>query len=525
MATEELRFLIACEGVGLRKWQERAITEIVKTGLAKPSAIVLAGELSSSPPQWLLNWLPSFAQSTNFDNTLPIVSWTEEANVGANFVLDFSRSESVIRPARSARLERWFLCSACGADPLASVIKAFVDGQPHVELFLVRELAGGTGQQILYNGRLPIRTNPLGTAETVLRYCAVWFGIACRRIILNLPIPETRVPDSVNSKWSWWSFGRFGFAALRSLAKFAAGQFTLDHWNVGLAPITDETSLSRLVDWRSVLWFPPPEGFFVRADPFLAARGQAGIDVLYEHLDYEVGKGILMCANCSGDFKPKSYDVVADLHVHVSYPYIFSDGVSRLIVPETNEACEVAVYILSGPPYRLTHKRVILTDVPLCDGTIFSFGGRWWLFGTRSDLDTSVQLFAWWADSIHGDWKPHLCNPIKCDVTGSRPAGSPFWFGGKLIRPAQDMSSSYGGAITLNELAKLTPDEFDEIPVGRITPDPDGPYGAGVHTFSISNGLIVLDGKRRDWNWRAPLIRRRLDSLSRQRATPHTVGA
>jgi hypothetical protein len=43
---------------------------------------------------------------------------------------------------------------------------------------------------------------------------------------------------------------------------------------------------------------------------------------------------------------------------------------------------------------------------------------------------------------------------------------------------------------------KLTLEEIREEPVGRLVPDPAGPYPAGLHTVgSIGNGTLI-DGAR-----------------------------
>ncbi len=49
-------------------------------------------------------------------------------------------------------------------------------------------------------------------------------------------------------------------------------------------------------------------------------------------------------------------------------------------------------------------------------------------------------------EGLEGPWEPHRRNPVKCDVRGSRPAGTPFVHGGELYRPAQDGSKRYGKA-------------------------------------------------------------------------------
>src|SRR5439155_12990002 len=96
----------------------------------------------------------------------------------------------------------------------------------------------------------------------------------------------------------------------------------------------------------------------------------------------------------------------------------------------------------------------------------------------------------------------------KCDITSARPAGVPFWVAGSLIRPAQDCSRSYGGAITLNKIHELTPTRFREETVASIVPDPRGPYPDGIHTLSFVGDSMLIDSKRHVFRWNAPELNR-----------------
>ena len=87
-------------------------------------------------------------------------------------------------------------------------------------------------------------------------------------------------------------------------------------------------------------------------------------------------------------------------------------------------------------------------------------------------------------------------NPVKFDVHSSRPAGTPFWHNGSLYRPAQDSSRTYGGAIVINRITKLTLDEFQEETAIHLDPFRHTRYPDGWHTLSAAGSITVLDGKR-----------------------------
>ena len=101
-----------------------------------------------------------------------------------------------------------------------------------------------------------------------------------------------------------------------------------------------------------------------------------------------------------------------------------------------------------------------------------------------------------WADRLEGPWILHPANPIKMDVRSSRNGGSIFRVADQLIRPAQDCSRTYGGALILNRILECTPERYREEPIARLLPDELGPFPAGVHTLSCDGKTIWIDGKK-----------------------------
>jgi hypothetical protein len=91
---------------------------------------------------------------------------------------------------------------------------------------------------------------------------------------------------------------------------------------------------------------------------------------------------------------------------------------------------------------------------------------------------------------------------VKYDVCSARSGGTPFAYGGQLYRPGQDCSETYGGAVRLNRITCLTPEEFAEETVAVVRPDPKGRYPAGLHTLSAFGDCTLIDGKR--WVWCPP---------------------
>jgi hypothetical protein len=59
-----------------------------------------------------------------------------------------------------------------------------------------------------------------------------------------------------------------------------------------------------------------------------------------------------------------------------------------------------------------------------------------------------------------------------------------------------DCAATYGTAVVINRVDRLSPTEFEETAVARIAPAPDGPYPAGLHTLNRMGAAAVVDGKR-----------------------------
>ena len=147
---------------------------------------------------------------------------------------------------------------------------------------------------------------------------------------------------------------------------------------------------------------------------------------------------------------------------------------------------------------------MLFENVAACDATLHVHDDRWWMFVSIRDdgFRGSDELFLFYAGGPLGPWTAHPRNPIKSDVRSARPAGRLFYRGDRLIRPAQDCSETYGGALLLCEVLELTPTSYREAVVKRLGPGwLTG--NRGFHTLSFSKRLEVIDGKLDLPRWRA----------------------
>ncbi len=274
--------------------------------------------------------------------------------------------------------------------------------------------------------------------------------------------------------------------------------FRHDHWNVGVvdAPISTFLDPAAKV---SVRWLPSPAPGTYFADPFGIVRGDR-TEILLEAYDFRSAKGVIASVRAVGGAEFTSPRVALDLPVHASYPFLVEHDETVYCIPETAHAGEIDLYEATEFPYRWRKAGTLLPEFAGVDPTIVRHDGRFWLFCTDLERGPFSDLHVWYANDLFGPWTPHAQNPVKSDVRSARPGGTPFRVGGTLYRPAQDCSSGYGGSITINRVARLTPEEFREAPIAVVRPFRDGPLTRGIHTLSTLGQRTLVDGKRVGFN-------------------------
>jgi hypothetical protein len=131
------------------------------------------------------------------------------------------------------------------------------------------------------------------------------------------------------------------------------------------------------------------------------------------------------------------------------------------------------------------------------DASILFYENRWWLFcGIRGDLPNE-KLHIFYADALEGPYYPHLLNPVKTSPEGSRMGGNFIRRGNEIYRPGQYSRKWYGEKIAWWKIVKLTPEVFEEEPVGEWAPDRSWTFSDGLHTVSTAGDFFAIDAKKR----------------------------
>ena len=377
-----------------------------------------------------------------------------------------------------------------------------VRGDPVTGAVLQRLTDRLDGGVILHRGTFrTVAHSYVRNRDAVYMGSADWPARVCRDIQNGtapyLEAEPSRTEAPVDRNPSARSMVRFGATVARNFVRAQvralAGQ---DRWRIGVI----EAPIESLLDGAprpEVRWLPAGRRETYLADPF-PVPGDANGSILAEQYDHRTRTGRIVRVDRSGVARR-----ILDTGVHASYPFTFEHDGVVWCTPETVKAGRVDLYRSSVADRGWTRVATLIDDFPAVDPTVFRHDGLWWLFCTDGARGPNTKLHAWYAADLLGPWTPHGANPLKTDVTSSRPAGTPFVHRGRLHRPAQDAARTYGGRVVINEVVRLTPTEFEERVVAAVEPDPHGPCPDGVHTVSAAGARTLVDGKRRGFVWRA----------------------
>ncbi len=238
-------------------------------------------------------------------------------------------------------------------------------------------------------------------------------------------------------------------------------------------------------------WIEAPRGR-LHADPFLIERsGQ--VYCFFEDLDHARHLGRISCAAVDPDGSFREVRPALELPYHLSYPFVFEDGGDTFMVPESRRNGTVDLFRAVEFPGRWEKVRTLL-EGPGLDATVLRAQGLYWFFvAVREPEGAGEQLLLFHAGSLDGELTFHAMNPISADIRSCRPAGAIFRQGGRLVRPVQDCSVTYGHQLSFAEIVTLTPDSYREEIVATVSP----PAGMnGIHTYNRLGAIEVVDGKR-----------------------------
>lgn len=235
----------------------------------------------------------------------------------------------------------------------------------------------------------------------------------------------------------------------------------------------------------------PPAGHFY-ADPFIVEHN--GKDYVFFE-DYSIAghKGVISFVAIEKDGSYGDCQVAIEKDYHLSYPFIFKEDGKIFMIPETSKNNTIELYEAVNFPCEWKLAHVLLEGFDASDTTLFSANKKWLFTLITAPGEREGNLFLFFADSIYGTWHPHPLNPVNSDPANSRPGGNLFYYGSRLIRPAQNGAVKYGRSLVFNEIFCMTEDTFSEIKLAEMGPS-WLEYNKCFHTYNFNENFEVVDG-------------------------------
>ena len=326
---------------------------------------------------------------------------------------------------------------------------------------------------------------PAQVADEILRYPADFITTS------ETTAPVFKVPGNFEmAKFLYklfWNRVRFYYREL----------VAAEVWNVGLIkkPITEvalgpdklkKTDITWLRQFARTKYLADPSGFMENGK----------LHIMVEDYSYQRQKANI--SEIIWDISRDSFSVpirIIEGDKHLSYPYIVEHNDLVYCVPESFRSSNITLYRRNFSEEAFIEDCLLLDHVEAVDPTIHFHEGYWWMFFTVKKYSTT-HLYIYYSKELKGEYLPHRRNPVKIDISSARPAGTLFVHEGNLYRPAQDCSITYGGRVVINQVMRLTPDEFEESIVRVIDSVPGSPFNKGLHTISQVGKYTLIDGKR-----------------------------
>jgi hypothetical protein len=258
------------------------------------------------------------------------------------------------------------------------------------------------------------------------------------------------------------------------------GLFVERQWQVADSPFSG--AMTELVESFPApsKWRVPtrPKAFRFLADPFPHPEG----GLLVEALRKSDEQGEIVHLRQHGQ------RTLCAAKGHFSYPGTVRVGDEWFMLPETAEWTLPTAYRLTAAGCEPVGKLQVEGSAPLIDPTLFPYGDAIYLFANKLAEGAGV-LRLWMADELFGQFLEHPASPIRISPSGARMGGALIERGGRILRPGQDGSRSYGDAVILFEIERLTRSEYSERECGRI----DFADRGGPHTLNLDEGRVVFD--------------------------------
>lgn len=229
------------------------------------------------------------------------------------------------------------------------------------------------------------------------------------------------------------------------------------------------------------------------ADPFLFEKN-GKIYLFFEAFDILKRKGLLGYRTVDGN-NFGDINIIFEYPTHLSFPFIYEKDDECYIIPESGKSEELFMLICEKFPDKWNFDRKLL-DKHLVDTIRFVKDGKEYLITelvNENGVYDRVDLYCIDDNTVFECTQ----NPVKTDASNARGAGAIFDYKGKLIRPTQDCSESYGEKLNFNEVIRFETEGYEEKLIETISyQDVNINRNLkidGIHTYNKLKNYEVID--------------------------------
>ena len=260
---------------------------------------------------------------------------------------------------------------------------------------------------------------------------------------------------------------------------------TSTKWNIGFVEEPLDSILNPKLSIK-IHWMKHSESKSWFADPFILCIDDEFIYVLVEEFYYPIGRGRISKLTVNRKtYQLEKVDIVLELPTHLSFPAILRESGKIFIYPENSASGKLTLYEYEPSTNKCTPLN-ILCNQPLTDAIVTKVLGKQLIASTKLP-NPNKNILEFYSEG--NKVKEHIFHKNV-----ARNAGDWFVLNGKMYRPAQDCTKTYGGAVILQEIQKKENGELQFNDIRRIITD-NPVYNEGFHTFNYYQGLTVVDAK------------------------------
>ncbi|WP_086998397.1 glucosamine inositolphosphorylceramide transferase family protein [Rhizobium sullae] len=242
----------------------------------------------------------------------------------------------------------------------------------------------------------------------------------------------------------------------------------------------------------------PPTKSDIKADPFLFQYGNECY-LFYEAYADGDRKAHIAVGRFRGD-KIEPVGIALSCDHHLSYPFVFRDGNSIFMMPETHQSRRIEIWRCVEFPLKWELYSTAFEGRSAADSVLTRHKGKWWLFTNLSDFhayeDHCSELYLFEVDGP--ELKriiSHKHNPVVIGSTVARNGGRILERNGQLYRPSQcNAHGIYGYGLNIMEIEELSLTAYRERCIRTITPDFKKGL-RGCHHFDAAGERYVVDAR------------------------------